>query len=212
MSDVLNNTSDLAGIRDRDPARSRVYKAISWVLLAVGVLLTFYVAASYFHTYSAQRALAAQWDRQNMAAPSVDLAADDANDAITRLSIPKIKLDALVVEGTTHKALLAGPGHLSDTPQPGTSGNSVLAAHRDTFFRNLNDLVAGDDIFIRRARHEYHYVVTSKAIVPPTDTSVLRHSSHSRITLITCYPPYFIGPAPKRLAVQADPAPVSAAR
>lgn len=212
MSDALHKAPDLAGTPGRNPARSRICRIISWILLVTGVLLTFYVAGSYFRTYSTQRALAAQWDKQNMAPDVSASAADNVGDAITRLSIPKIQLDALVVEGTTHKALLAGPGHLTDTPEPGSSGNSVLAAHRDTFFRNLNDLVAGDDIFIRRARHEYHYVVTSKAIVPPTDTSVLRRSSHSRITLITCYPPYFIGPAPKRLAIQADPAPVSASR
>src|SRR5215813_7135748 len=109
MSDVLHNTSDLAGIPDKDPARSRVYKIVSWALLAIGLLLTFYVTASYVHTYTAQRALAAQWARQNMETPASDLAADDGKDAVTRLSIPKIKLDALVVEGTTHKALLAGP-------------------------------------------------------------------------------------------------------
>src|SRR5213593_1252526 len=82
-------------------------------------------------------------------------------------------------------------------------GNSVLAAHRDTFFRHISELKAGDDIFVERHGQQYHFVVTGKRIVHPADFSVLDTTSEARLTLITCYPVYFIGPAPERLVVFA---------
>lgn len=124
--------------------------------------------------------------------------------SLTRVSIPKISLDVMVVEGTSHSSLLSGPGHLDDTPAPGEPGNSVIAGHRDTFFRHLDDLGRGDDIFIRRAGHRYHYVVQRKAIVKPDDVAVVKPSPQNRLTLITCYPMHYIGPAPQRLVVIAE--------
>jgi sortase A len=125
-------------------------------------------------------------------------------NSITQVSIPKIKLDVMLVEGTSHSSLLNGPGHLDDTPAPGESGNSVMAAHRDTFFRHLNDLGRGDDIFVRRAGRAYHYIVKRKAVVQPNDVTVVKPSPENRLTLITCYPVQYIGPAPQRLVVIAE--------
>jgi sortase A len=122
---------------------------------------------------------------------------------LTRISIPKINLDAVIMEGTSHKSLTLGPAHLRDSALPGDPGNSVLAAHRDTFFRHLYELKPGDDIFVERNGQHYHYVVTGKRVVQPADLSVLDTTSESRLTLITCYPVYFIGPAPERLVVFA---------
>ena len=96
-----------------------------------------------------------------------------------------------------------GPGHLTNTAIPGDPGNAVIAAHRDTFFRHIADLKVGDDIYIQRNGRRYRYVVTGRKIVSPDDISVLDNSPESRLTLITCYPVYFIGPAPKRLIVFA---------
>jgi sortase A len=162
-------------------------------------VLSVHVAHSYGAMLAAQTQLERQWQQQQRS-PS----AQPIKSSVTRVSIPKISLDVMVVEGTSHSSLLSGPGHLDDTPAPGEAGNSVIAAHRDTFFRNLGDLGRGDDIFVRRAGHRYHYVVRRKAIVEPNDVAVVKPSPQNRLTLITCYPAHYIGPAPQRLVVIAE--------
>lgn len=175
----------------------RQYFAV--LLISLGGLLSLYVGGNYFWMYQQQRQLMHEFQTQNAGInPSVPHVS-----GLTRLSIPKINLDAVIMEGTSHKSLTLGPGHLRDTALPGDAGNSVLAAHRDTFFRRISDLKAGDDIFVERNGRHYHYVVTGKRIVQPSDVSVLDTTSEARLTLITCYPVYFIGPAPERLVVFA---------
>ena len=122
----------------------------------------------------------------------------------TLLSIPKIELSAVIVEGTSRNSLLLAPGHVENTPQPGTRGNSVIAAHRDTFFRRLIELKRGDQIVVTRGRQQLQFVVTKKFIVSPSDLSVTEPTAGTRLTLVTCYPTYYIGPAPKRLIVVAE--------
>ena len=124
-------------------------------------------------------------------------------NALTRIQIPKINLDAIITEGVSHRALTLGPGHLQYSAIPGEAGNSVIAGHRDTFFRHIYELKAGDDIYVERLGKQFHYVVTGKRVVQPSDVSVLDSSSDTRLTLITCYPVYYIGPAPERLVVVA---------
>jgi sortase A len=90
---------------------------------------------------------------------------------------------------------------MTETPEPGTVGNSVITGHRDTFFRHLHELNRGDTLLVQRDGKTYKYEVVEKKIVEPDDLSVLRPATDSRLTLITCYPTYYIGPAPKRLVV-----------
>src|SRR2546430_13320674 len=132
-----------------------------------------------------------------------DLTVTGVQTCALPIFIPKIKLDAVITEGTSHTALTLGPGHLQESAVPGDIGNSVIAAHRDTFFRHIYELNAGDDIYVERHGKQFHYVVTEKRVVQPTDVSVLDNSSEARLTLITCYPVYFIGPAPERLVIFA---------
>jgi sortase A len=119
------------------------------------------------------------------------------------LSIPRLNAKTPLVEGTTEASLRLGPGHLQGTSLPGEPGNSVVAAHRDTHFRVLKDVEVGDKLVIERKSTKVFYAVTSVRIVDPTDVSVLKNTGGSMMTLITCYPFHFIGPAPKRLVVQA---------
>ena len=123
------------------------------------------------------------------------------DDGLTRLSIPKINLDAIVVDGTSYKKLKLGPGRMLDTAVPGNVGNSVITAHRDTFFRHIYELKKGDEIVVQRSGKKFRYEVTGKKIVDPSDLSVTKQSKDKRLTLITCYPTYYIGPAPERLVV-----------
>jgi sortase A len=176
-------------------------RRLSSALLAIGLLLVVFTLCSYAWMSVEQYRLKSQ----SASAVSVALATapERSRDNITVLNIPKIDLQAAILDGTGRKALLLAPGHLERTAWPGGSGNAVVAGHRDTFFRRLNELHKGDDIFVRRAGRQYHYAVSSTAIVNPDETSVIRPSPDARLTLITCYPTYYIGPAPKRLVVVA---------
>jgi LPXTG-site transpeptidase (sortase) family protein len=174
------------------------------VLILVGALLVGYVLSQYGEMYFEQKRMAEQWEQEQQRRAEqtpIEQAHAQKDDGMIRLVIPKIDLTSFVVEGTTHKALLLGPGHLTNTAEPGDSGNSVISGHRDTFFRHIHELEKGDEFFVERGGKRFVYAVTGKKIVEPNDLSVTRPSSESQLTLITCYPTYYIGPAPKRLVV-----------
>lgn len=120
-----------------------------------------------------------------------------------RLSLPRQGVDLNVVEGTTNAALRKGPGHLEGSPLPGAVGNSVIAGHRDTHFRILKDISIGDELWIEIGRKQLVYRVVDTSVVSPDDTRPLRPESGEVLTLVTCYPFYYIGPAPKRFIVRA---------
>jgi sortase A len=109
----------------------------------------------------------------------------------------------MVMEGTANKTLRLGAGHIPGTVLPGTVGNAAIAAHRDTFFRNLKDIQKNDRIRFSTTRGVLDYRVSSTMIVNPADVDVLLPQSAEMLTLVTCYPFYYIGPAPKRFVVQA---------
>ncbi len=172
-------------------------------MVVAGAVLLIYVGAQYGTMYHQQRDLARRWQEEQSTQQSgpqkASLHATD--NGLIRLSIPKIDLDDIVVEGTSRKQLLIGPGHMVETAMPGQNGNSVITGHRDTFFRHIYELNKGDMILVRRNGEVYRYEVTGKRVVQPDDISVIHPTSDARLTLITCYPTYFIGPAPERLVV-----------
>jgi len=124
---------------------------------------------------------------------------------IGELHIPRLKWSALVVEGDDDHTLRMAVGHLPDTPLPWQPGNSALAGHRDTFFRPLKDVRVGDDIRLATPYEDLHYRVERTVVVEPDDLSVLDPSSTQRLTLITCFPFFYVGDAPLRFIVQAQP-------
>jgi LPXTG-site transpeptidase (sortase) family protein len=166
------------------------------ILLGAGLLT--YVVSQYVEMYRSQKNLAAQWTAQE--GPANGSAIDPT---LTRLIIPKINLDSFVVEGTSHKALLRGPGRLKNSAEPGQSGNVIISAHRDTFFRHIFELGKGDQVRVEHAGKTAVYEVIEKKVVDPDDVEVLRQTKDPRLTLITCYPTYYIGPAPQRAVVIA---------
>ena len=182
-------------------------KTFSIVLVIVGVVLLGYVAGEYWGMYRSQLKLEAEWERQAAAVTTPGQPSQSGQpkflpgQMLSRVVIPKIGMDAIVVEGTSHKALSAGPGHLEETAMPGEIGNAVITAHRDTFFRHIYELNKGDQIQVRRNGLVFTYAVTGKKIVHPQDLSVIKQTIDSQLTLITCYPTYYIGPAPERLVV-----------
>jgi len=169
------------------------------VLTIIGVFTLGFVGSEYYGMWREQKRLTEEWEQQQK--PSPNAAARPVGDGLTRVAIPKIDLDAIVVEGAGRKQLKLGPGRIKTSALPGEVGNSVITAHRDTFFRNIYQLTKGDDILIRRNGEVFTYKVTGKKIVKPTDVSVLKATPDAQLTLITCYPTYFIGPAPERLVI-----------
>ena len=119
------------------------------------------------------------------------------------LQIPRIGLSVMVLEGTGARTLRLGAGHESRTALPGADGNVVLAAHRDTFFRSLRDIRVGDLVKLDSPGGTFNYQVIWTRVVPPEDTASLQPSRSPILTLVTCYPFYYIGPAPERFVVRA---------
>jgi sortase A len=173
----------------------------SLALILIGVALLGYVGSQYWGMYRSQKNLEAEWERQAANLSKPGQAPVSADQMLTRVVIPKINMDAIVIEGASRKELSEGPGHMKETAMPGETGNAVITAHRDTFFRHIYELVKGDQIQIRRNGHVFTYQVTGKRIVEPDDVSVLIQTPDPQLTLITCYPTYYIGPAPQRLVV-----------
>jgi sortase A len=123
--------------------------------------------------------------------------------SIGEIHIPRLGLAALVVQGDSETILQHAVGHIADTALPGESGNIVLAGHRDTFFRPLKRVRAGDAITLRTRAGDFEYLVESTAVVRPGDVRVLEPTSRPTLTLITCFPFSYIGPAPDRFIVRA---------
>ena len=123
---------------------------------------------------------------------------------IAVLSIPRIGILVPVLEGTDDLALNRGVGRIAGTAQPGESGNLGIAGHRDGFFRGLKDIREGDLIEIKTLGKTYVYTVDDLRVVEPEDVSVLKGREQPTLTLVTCYPFYFVGPAPHRFIVRAS--------
>ena len=119
------------------------------------------------------------------------------------LRIPKIRLEVAVLPGTDEATLDRGLGHIDDTALPGAVGNAGIAGHRDGFFRGLKDILPGDTIEVDTLDRKEVYRVERTWIVDPSDVSVLDPTPSASLTLVTCYPFYFVGSAPQRFIVRA---------
>jgi len=122
---------------------------------------------------------------------------------VGRIDIPQVHISAIVAEGTQPRVLQVAVGHIPGTALPGQTGNVVLAAHRDTLFRRLGELKPGDLIRVTVPGRQYLYRVRFTDVVLPNETWVLEPSTGQLLTLVTCYPFYYVGPAPKRFVVRA---------
>jgi sortase A len=120
-----------------------------------------------------------------------------------QLEIPRIGLFVMVIEGDSASILRRAAGHLEGTALPGGPGNVAIAAHRDSFFHALRDIRYRDVITLDTLKGSYQYEVESVEIVEPENIDVLADSPNPTLTLITCYPFYYVGPAPKRFIVRA---------
>jgi sortase A len=125
-------------------------------------------------------------------------------DMIGRIEIPRLGVSAMVSEGSSTMVLRRGVGHISGTALPGQPGNVGISGHRDTFFRPLRNIRSKDLITLTTVLGKYRYQVVSTRIVSPSQVSVLDPGKREMLTLVTCYPFYFIGSAPSRFIVFAE--------
>jgi sortase A len=118
------------------------------------------------------------------------------------LEIPSLKLTVPIFTGTSELVLNRGVGWIEGTAMPGEDGNVGLAGHRDGYFRVLKDLKLGDTIEVQSVGRTLRYRVTNLKVVEPTDVSVLDPTDEPSVTLVTCYPFYYVGSAPQRYIVR----------
>ena len=127
-----------------------------------------------------------------------------AHGLIGRIDIPRLSLSVIVIEGTSGTTLRRAVGHIRGTALPGAPGNIGISGHRDTYFRPLRNIRQDDIITLTTVLGEFRYRVVSTKIVSPSDVAVLRASGNEVLTLVTCYPFFFVGAAPSRFIVRAE--------
>jgi len=121
-----------------------------------------------------------------------------------RIEIRRLGLSVMVAEGVDQGTLRRAAGHIPGTAQPGEAGNVAISAHRDTFFRPLRNIRRNDLVTLTTLAGNYDYRVVATKVTEPSDVSVLAPNGKEILTLITCYPFYFVGSAPKRFVVQGE--------
>jgi sortase A len=120
------------------------------------------------------------------------------------LRIPSVKVVVPVFDGTSHQNLNRGAGRIEGTARLGETGNVGIAAHRDGFFRALKDVRVGDVLLLEQLTTTDVYRIVATTIVEPSDVSVLGSTAAPTVTLVTCYPFYYVGAAPQRFIVRAQ--------
>ncbi len=170
---------------------------------ATAVCLLGYCAFVVADTWNFQRKASRAFDRQLQPAPPAGPRADAATGLLGRMEIPRLGMTLVVAEGTSETTLRRAGGHIRGTALPGQPGNVGIAGHRDTLFRPLRNIRRNDLITLTTLQGEYRYRVLTTEIVSPSDVSVLSSDGYEVLTLVTCYPFYFVGPAPGRFIVRA---------
>jgi LPXTG-site transpeptidase (sortase) family protein len=131
------------------------------------------------------------------------VAAVRRGDVIGELEIPRLQVSVMIFEGDDSEILRHGAGHIPGTALTPGSGNIGVAAHRDTYFRPLRAIRANDVIALKTPAGISRYAVTDARIVPPSDVGVLARAPGRDLTLVTCYPFFYVGSAPERFIVHA---------
>ncbi|HET6931260.1 MAG TPA: class D sortase [Candidatus Acidoferrum sp.] len=218
-----------AGESDSDDAMS--IQRVERIVLAIGFALLIVWGAARLHRTLASRAAIARFQAEEagMFAEPMSLSADpilgskvdfslwatnriaayeasltqEKDKPLAILRIRKISLEVPVFDDTDELALNRGVGRIRGTSQIGQVGNVGIAGHRDGFFRGLKDIVPGDSIEVNFGGRTEQYVVKQIQIVNPEDIAVLSRTSTSTLTLVTCFPFYYVGSAPQRYIVTA---------
>ena len=175
------------------------------VLLTAAAGMLGYCAFVLADTWMYQRQASQLFDRAHLQVAAIPSpGADSTNGLLGRMEIPRLGVSVIIAEGTKESTLRRAGGHIAGTSLPGEGGNIGIAGHRDTLFRPLRNIQKNDVITLTTLAGEYRYRVTSMEIVGPADVTVLQPDGREILTLVTCYPFYFVGPAPDRFIVRAQ--------
>lgn len=191
-------------------SRRRRRKFASYLLIGAGMVLLFLGGRDVFEARIGQKEAERAFEQADVDRPSpfkgnrhieprVPL-----GEAFAKLVIPRLHAELYVVEGDGASQLRRGPGHVAGTVMPGQDGNCIIAGHRDTHFRILKDIRKGDQIVLETRAGQYTYMVNATQVVSPSNTASLKPTYDAELHLITCYPFYYLGSAPKRFIVQAQ--------
>ena len=194
--------------------RSKPWRFAQHLFLVAGILALGLAAYSYAARYIYQAYENREFDRalstKNVTpspphtSPEQHQSTASSRALIGRIAIPRLRISAMVKEGIDYRTLNLAVGHIPATALPGETGNVGLAAHRDNLFRSLKDIAQDDEITLTTLDDTYTYRVASFFIVNPEEVSVLApRDDEKTLTLVTCYPFYFVGHAPKRFVVRA---------
>lgn len=186
-----------------EPAPAKPIRLLSWLLILWGGVLLGAGACDFSASLFGQRQAAGDW-QSGPRAPALGA-------VIARVSIPRLDAAWFVMEGAGQNQLRLGPGHMPGTARPGDVGNCVIAGHRDTHFRALKDIRKGDEIRVETSTGRFCYRVTGISIVKPSNVQALAPSTPAVLSLVTCYPFYYVGPAPRRFVVRAAREPAAIA-
>ena len=185
-----------------------VLRAVQYLLLFIAVVCLSWYGWRMYEIRRAQSELTAEIHRRDGRNERDGQDGQDnvlpVNGIIGELHIPRLELTAPVKVGDDEGVLDFSIGYLPDTPLPWMPGNSAFAAHRDRLFRPLKDIHAGDAIKLSTTHGDLNYRVSKTMIVKPKDVWVLGPLPNVDLTLITCYPFYYVGNAPNRFIVQAE--------
>lgn len=202
---------------------------IERLLLLIGLVCLGTVAYAYFDARLTEREESRRLDEAIAAQKETKPAAETDSFAsfetappkleegalVGRIEIPRVGVSSIVLEGVGSRTLRRGVGHIPGTDFPFQKGNVGLAGHRDSFFRALKDIGKNDIITLTTPEGIFNYQVEWTRIVKPQDTDVLADADRPALTLVTCYPFYYVGSAPKRFivrAVRVDPSAPEAGR
>ena len=181
-------------------ALGHVLRGACYFFLAFGVLALGY-AGFVFADSNAYQALEMKKFEQPGRLSEPHILAE--GDVIGEIQVPRLGLSVMVVQGDSPASLRHAVGHLPKSALPGEWGNVALAGHRDTYFRPVRDIHLGDEIRFKTLEHNFEYVVESIEVVAPSDIQVLEVFTGHDLTFITCFPFYYVGPAPRRFVVRA---------
>jgi sortase A len=180
--------------------RMDILRGACYFFLAIGLLALGYAGFVFADSHAYQALEMKKFKQASRLSEPRNLV---EGDVIGEIQVPRLRLNAMVVQGDSPASLRRAVGHLTKSALPGQWGNVALAGHRDTFFRPLRNIRLGDEIRFKTRERSFEYRVESIEVVAPMDIRVLKSSTGHDLTLLTCFPIYYVGPAPKRLVVRA---------
>jgi len=200
----------LRPFRRRPSRRYRGARIFGTTLFALGAILVTIVGVQLLRGTIARERARAEWAKL-MQSASFTAVADlgrkrriASGKPVTRVIIPSIRLDEVVVEGLGDRDLWAGPGHMPGTVLPGENGNSIVSAHRDRHFHRLDDVRVGDVIETQTEQMSVRWRITTRQIVQKDEKAIFE-TTEPTLTLTTCWPTRYFGSAPDRLLITAVP-------